>query len=336
MRFSFPFGFSSAPYRWPARVPRSHGAQALVAATVTLLVASVVAFPGCSASPRGEFPDEAKDAGAVEPSGDAGAKPPSFTDGGVPDTGAPKGPSEIFGHSGTTLYRLDPDTKSVQVIGPFAGCGTTAVIDIALDEASNMYGTTSSSLYRIDKANAKCTKVADAPSRQNFPNSLSFVPKGTLDKGVEALVGYVDDVYVSIDPQTGKLTTVGKLDNIRPSRVRSSGDIVSVIGGPTYLTVTGFGNDPLPQCQAADCLVEIDPVTGSLVKNLGPLNARQDVFGVAFWAGAIYGFSKSGSLFQVQTAGGTLTLTEIAIPAAPAGLSFFGAGSTTSAPVLPK
>ena len=306
----------------------------MVAATVTLLVASVVAFPGCSASPRGEFPDDAKDAGTVEPSVDAGAKPPSFTDGGVPDTGAPKGPSEVFGHSGSILYRLDPDSKSVQVIGPFAGCGTTAVIDIALDEASNMYGTTFGALYRIDKANGKCTKVADAPLGKGFPNSLSFVPKGTLDKGAEALVGYVDDNYVRIDPQTGQLTNVGKLDNIRPPKVRSSGDIVSVIGGPTYLTVTSWNNDK--QCEAADCLVEIDPVTGALVKNLGPLNARREVFGVAFWAGAIYGFSNSGSIFQVQTTGSTLTLTEIAIPAAPAGLSFFGAGSTTSAPVLPK
>lgn len=301
-----------------------------------LCAGTLGSFAACSGTTRTTFEDDTKDATTVDPVADSGPKPPAFTDATLTDTGAPKGPAEVFGHSGSVLYRLDPDTKAATVVGPFSGCNEPreSVIDIALDEASNMYGTTRTGLFRIDKATAKCTKVADAGAGKSFPNSLSFVPKGTLDPAAEALVGYVDDVYVRIDPMTGAITNIGKLDAIRPSKVRSSGDIVSVIGGPTYLTVTSVGNDT--QCSTADCLVEIDPKTGALLKNLGLLNSRQEVFGVAFWAGAIYGFTNSGSLFQVQISGGALALTEITIPQAPAGLSFYGAGSTTSAPIQPK
>ncbi len=300
--------------------------------TAAVAVACACALGACSSTPRGTFDDpiDAGDGGVTIPA-EGGPKPPSFTDAAL-DAKKPVGPSEVFGHSGKTLYRLDPDTKSVQVIGNFSGCneGSEQVIDIALDEASTMYGTTYTGLFRIDKTNARCTRVTSA-SGQDFPNSLSFVPKGSLDPASEALVGYVDDAYVRVDTTTGKITTIGRLGN---AQLRSSGDIVSVIGGPTYLTVKS--TTPSGKCSASDCLVEIDPKTGAITKDWGALNARQDVFGVAFWAGSIYGFTKAGTLFQVQISGGSLTLNEITIPARPTDLSFFGAGSTTSAPTEPK
>lgn len=290
---------------------------------------------GCASTPRTTFDDDAgPDAEVVIPA-DGGEKPPVFTDAGLDDAKPPTGPAEVFGHSGTTLYRLDPDTRAAQTVGTFSGCNepSEAVLDIALDEKSAMFGTTRTGLFKIDKATAKCTKIAAAVGNKEFPNSLSFVPKGTLDANSEALVGYVDDEYVRIDPQTGQISSIGKLDT-GSSRLISSGDIVSVIGGPTYLTVKSAGNDT--QCDAADCLVEVDPKTGKILRNFGQLNGKTAVFGVAFWAGAVYGFDRAGNLFQVIVNGGSLTLSTITIPQAPAGLSFFGAGSTTAAPVLPK
>jgi hypothetical protein len=290
---------------------------------------------GCASTPRTTFDDDAGPDAAVVIPADGGEKPPVFTDAGLDDAKPPTGPAEVFGHSGTTLYRLDPDTRAAQTVGTFSGCNepSEAVLDIALDEKSAMFGTTRTGLFKIDKATAKCTKIAAAVGNKEFPNSLSFVPKGTLDANSEALVGYVDDEYVRIDPQTGQISSIGKLDT-GSSRLISSGDIVSVIGGPTYLTVKSAGNDT--QCDAADCLVEVDPKTGKILRNFGQLNGKTAVFGVAFWAGAVYGFDRAGNLFQVIVNGGSLTLSTITIPQAPAGLSFFGAGSTTAAPVLPK
>ena len=55
-----------------------------------------------------------------------------------------------------------------------------------------------------------------------YPNSLSFVPKGTVDPNVEALVGYNGGTYVRIDTVTGAVTSIGNLG----SGYSSSGDIV--------------------------------------------------------------------------------------------------------------
>jgi len=224
--------------------------------------------------------------------------------------------AEVYGHSGQTLYKLNPNTKAVTVVGTFDGC--TNVLDIALDGSSKLYGTTSSALWAIDKSTGKCTQIA----QDSYPNSLSFVPKGTVDANAEALVGYEGSDYVRIDPQSGTKTIIGQIG----SGMVSSGDIVSVKNGPTYLTVKSANCD--------DCLIEVDPKTGAMVRNWGAVN-HSDVFGLAFWAGSIYGFDNQGELFEVKITGGNLQTSPIAIPGHPANLKFWGAGSTTSAPVVP-
>ncbi|UQA56673.1 hypothetical protein [Polyangium aurulentum] len=236
--------------------------------------------------------------------------PPDDDGGGIPE---PTGPAEVYGHSSSTLYKLNPDTKEVVVIGTFKGC--SSVIDLALDADSNIIATTFNGLYRIDKVTAQCTTITSG----SYPNSLSFVPKGTLDPNVEALVGYQGSTYVRIDPVSGQVTTIGQIGG----GYSSSGDIVSVKGGGTYLTVKG------QNCN--DCLIEVDPKTGAMVKNWGSVGYGS-VFGIAFWAGSVYGFSDSGDLFEITFAADKITTTPIPTMS---GLSFWGAGSTTSAPVVP-
>jgi hypothetical protein len=262
---------------------------------------------------------------------DGGRDTGAQADGGAPvDSAAPvdsslgydSAPFEIaivYGHSATVLYAVNPMTDAVSVVGTFSGCGTE-VIDIALDKQSNMYATSTTGVFTVDKITARCTRIA---SGTTYPNSLSFVPAGTLDPTTEALVGYQGSTYVQIDTGTGAITTVGSLGD----SYSSSGDIVSVIGGGTYLTVKG-GSD----CNAHDCLVEVNPSTGALIKNYGSV-AHKAVYGLAFWGGDVYGFDSAGQLFEVTfpDAGG-LGITDIPIPSAPPGLSFYGAGSTTAAP----
>jgi hypothetical protein len=228
--------------------------------------------------------------------------------------------NEVFGHSADSLFRLDPKTNNVTEVGPFSGCNGS-IIDIALDEASTLYAVSFSALFIVDKTNAKCTQIATG----SYPNSLSFVPKGTVDPAVEALVGYEDANYVRIDTKTGAKTTIGALGG----GLRSSGDIVSVKGGKSYLTVKGTGST----CNTNDCLVEVDPATGKLVKNWGSIE-HNNVFGLSFWGGSVYGFDDTGELFEVTFGTSSITTTTIAIPGKPSGLSFWGAGSSTSAPLV--
>jgi hypothetical protein len=225
--------------------------------------------------------------------------------------------AEVFGHSADTLYRLDPETKEVTVVGAFDGCDAS-IIDIALDADSNMFGTAYGSLWSIDRHSGACTLIADG----DYPTSLSFVPAGTVDPDREALVGFVDADYIRIDPETGAITPLGALEG----GLASSGDMVSVAGGGSWLTVTDDG-----ACADVDCIVQINPADGTVMVDYGPLPYAQ-VFGIAFWAGRAYGFARSGELFEIAFDGHTVMTTLIDIPDAPAGLEFFGAGSTTSAP----
>ena len=228
-------------------------------------------------------------------------------------------PGEVFGHSENTLFRIDTITERMDLVGVFQGC--TYVADIALDENSTIYASTGTGLYIVETNTARCTRIAEG----TFPNSLSFVPKGTVDPAAEALVGYDGGDYIRIDTTTGAITKIGAIGG----GLVSSGDIVSVKDGPTYLTVKGTS-----ACTSNDCLVEVDPKTGKMVKNWGSVG-YSDVFGLAFWAGSIYGFSNDGELFEVTLTGGSLKTNTIPIPSKPANLSFWGAGSTTSAPVTP-
>lgn len=251
--------------------------------------------------------------GETDDAGDTGPK----LDVGSDDTGSmiPEN-AEVFGHSANVLYRLDPETNEVTEVGPFQGCDAS-IIDIALDANSQMYATAFSSLWRIDRATAECTHIANG----SYPTSLSFVPAGTVDPDEEAMVGFVDEQYVRIDTETGAVTPIATLSD----GLASSGDLVSVKDGGSYLTVFG------PGCEVADCIIEIDPSDGTILQNYGLLPYDQ-VFGLAFWAGRAYGFARDGILFEIQFNGADVDTTVIQIPGAPSDLEFFGAGSTTSAP----
>ena len=281
------------------------GARRVILAWAALLA--------CSNHP-GTWSDAAAEAGAED---GGGGDAPIFGDGSPLGDSSPGTTSAVFAHSPDTLYRLDPTTKAVTVVAPFSGC--SQVTDIALDHQSNMYGTTLDGLYSIDHVTAACTPIKTG----SYPNSLSFVPAGTLDANVDALVGYLGDQYVRIDVGSGAISTIGSIGG----GYSSSGDIVSVKGGGTYLTVKGGPSS----CN--DCLIQVDPKTGGFLMEWGPVN-HTNVFGLGFWAGSVYGFDNAGEIFQIDFNGLAMQITLIPIPNAPPNLQFFGAGSTTVAPLV--
>lgn len=289
----------------------------MVALRSLLISALAVTLAGCAGTTeRKGFEDEKPAPGPDEttpapgPTGDFGNEPPPP---------APETPEvhEVFGHSATTLYKLEPATKAVTVVGAFKQC--KPIIDIALDEKSTLYAVSYDTLYTVDKNTATCAELHSG----DYPNSLSFVPKGTVDPNEEALVGYDQGNYVRISLKDGSRTVVGKLGG----NYVSSGDIVSVKGGKTFLTVKGG------DCNKTDCLVEVDPQTGEMLKNWGSIE-HQKVFGLSFWGGKVYGFDEQGSLFEVTFGTNKIVTTTIPIPQKPADLSFWGAGSSTSAPLV--
>lgn len=297
--------------------------RALGLASIALLFVVAGACSASSSSGEGENakPDTgtvATDTGTTEsgPSSEGGID----IDGAVPEVGPePEPAAAVYAHSPDTLYKLDPDTKAVTTIGTFSGCGFSGVVDIALDAKSNLYAS-AGGIFKVDTATAKCTSVGGGSFAGN---SLSFVPAGILDATKEVLVTYNGGTYYKVDVTSGATTELGSL----PSGYSSSGDIVSVKGGGTYVTVNGNG--------CGDCLLEIDPKTGSMKKNWGAVGASQ-VYGIAFWAGSVYTFDNSGQIYELTFGTDKVTAKNIPIPSKPMGLQFWGAGSTTSAPLVVK
>jgi hypothetical protein len=289
-----------------------------------LVLISSIAMAACSAptatSSFKKEKDDGKQPDGQQTNGGFGNADNGDGDGNNIDPSLENQPSEVWGHGPTTLYRLDPTTKAVTIVGQFSGCTGEGVTDIALDAQSNLFATTENGLWSVDRKSAACTKIAGG----TYPNSLSFVPKGTVDPNAEALVGYEGGTYVRIDPKSGAKTNIGSIGG----GLESSGDIVSVKGGSTYLTVTGGA------CSQTDCLIEVNPTTGAMLKNWGSIG-RFGVYGLAFWAGKVYAFDSSGELMEVSFDGGKLTTKLIPVPKnnTTMKLEFWGAGSTTSAPV---
>ncbi|HEY7375309.1 MAG TPA: hypothetical protein VIF57_24325 [Polyangia bacterium] len=254
-------------------------------------------------------------------------------------TGADLDPrvGEVYAHSDLTLYRFDPVGGVFVTVGDFSCLevseGVAEMLDIAVDRAGNMVGTAAMSehtvitgrLVSIDKATAACTVLKTG----SYPNSLAFVPVGTVLPDREALVGYVNDAYVRIDPDTGTVTGVGNLN--APGAANpwmSSGDIVSIVGGGTYVTIIPKGSvsaDP-----AGDRIAAVDPATGAITRVIGATGAA-GLYGLGYWGGIAYGFSSSGALVKIDLTTGAGT--PIPISGAPSA-GFYGAGTTTIAPII--
>ncbi|MBL8909552.1 MAG: hypothetical protein JNM17_02505 [Archangium sp.] len=233
-------------------------------------------------------------------------------------TGGDAGTNEpvVYGHTASTLYKVNATTKLVTPVASFNNCNGE-VIDLALDEFSRAFVTTASGLYQLDLMTARCTEV-NFSNTDTYPNSLSFVPRGTIDPNFEVLVGYSGSSYVRINLTTGAMQQIGTLGG----GFVSSGDIVSVIDGGTYLTAKNPGGP-----SSADYLLEVNPTNGALVRSLGTLPFN-DVYGLAFWGGSLYGFSNGGTLFEITINGSTTTSAPV--PNA-ASQTWNGAGSTTAA-----
>ena len=314
MRFRFAFLF--------ALLPLTFGSAALV-----------LAGAGCSSSSVQKPPplvvtdDDAAGRDSAPPPVDLDAAPPPPTDSG-PASGT------IYVHTGRTLFLFEPYAKTLKKIGDFS-CLTDAqfseVGDIAVNRDGEIYGATlNDGFIKIDPLTAGCTVIATSANR-GFPNSLSFVPRGTLDPANDALVGYFRDEYVRIDVATGKITSIGLLNpNDASTTYESSGDIVSVGADRTYLSAKTFKSGfPV---DGGDVLVRFDPKTGRRIQVSSGTTNRVDIWGMGYWAGMAYGFTAKGEAVAIDPTTGAATNIPVDAGTRSTQGVFYGAGSTTIAP----
>lgn len=250
------------------------------------------------------------------------------------------GPGRVYAHTKDTLYLYEPISATLTPVAPFTfdvPAAKADIIDIAVDRTGKMFATTFNDFMSVDPITAKCTEISLAGSI-DYPNSLAFVPAGTLDPGKEALVGYASNfgepnaqTYVVIDTATGVMTTKGNMNaNSTGPQYRSSGDIVSIIqdGNRTYATVKLVTDGAV----GTDLLAEVDSVDGHVKRILGDTK-QNNLFGFGYWAGKGYGFSDNGRIVEIDMTNGSSVVLKTLTGDGGAALPWYGAGVTTQAPI---
>lgn len=318
-------------------LPRIIPKTPLLSFASALLLASLSGLVACSAA---TIPDDGTTRGdPIEGKGSKGkgkdeTSPPPLSPT-TPPAPAPAAAPLVYAHTADTLYTFDAIPKKLVEVGKLTCLAEgERLLDIAVDGKGTVFGTTDQAFVAVNPKDATCTRVV---AQEDLPNSLSFVPAGTLDGTKDALVGYAFDAagravrYVRIDTTSGSVTDVGPLNPPNAAKQYvSSGDIFSVAkdGNKTYLTVredSGVAD--------SDMLAEIDPKTGAIKRIIG--NTRQArIYGLAYWAGKAYGFSEDGNVNEIDLATGTSSLvTTLKKDTSP--VPWFGAGVTTEAPTTP-
>lgn len=235
----------------------------------------------------------------------------------VNDTATPpvQGLGAIFAHTSSVLYRLE--NKQFSKVGTFQfNKAPGSVTDIALDDGGALFAVTFNDVFQCDKSNAKCTWLAALP--QQF-NGLTFVAKDVVVAGKAALIGIANSGDWNLIEVSAGVAKVKKLGSY--GGYASSGDAFSVEGVGTYATVKGgFGG--------SDKLVEVNPATGSVTKVVGDTGVS-DLWGVAWQAGTLYGFTSAGPVYELDMKTGKASV--VSGLQLPAGASWWGAGVSTRA-----
>jgi hypothetical protein len=237
--------------------------------------------------------------------------------------------SKVYAHSGSTLYRIDTVNFGTVQIGAMTGLGSASLTDLAVDKNDHMVGVTLNKLYSLNAMTGAATLIKDLGSSTHNPTSLSYVPSDLGDPNSADILVTADsvgDVY-QIDEATGSASKLGSYGMSGSNKIVSSGDLIGVRGLGIYATVdvgTGSG--------ANDYLARIDPTSWAATP-IGTGTNYNNIFGLGFWAGTIYGFvddktTHTGKIIKIDP--NTGVGTEILSSA----IEWYGAGVTTDAPII--
>jgi hypothetical protein len=222
----------------------------------------------------------------------------------------------VYAHTAGELYKVDPDTLKITLIGAFQWPGLPdQMTDLAIDKTGRMVGVSFGAVYEVDPATAKTTRLSSGLTG-SF-NGLSFVPADMLGlTGPDVLIGTrnEDGVVSRIDPVSGQATSVGDMG----TQFQSSGDLVAIAGFGTVQTTLGA---------PWDVLSKLAPLTFRATPASNSTGVGQ-IWGVAFWKGTVFGFTKHGQFVTIDPATGIAKVVQSNGP------EWWGAAVITTAPII--
>jgi hypothetical protein len=231
-----------------------------------------------------------------------------------PNTPGVAQPNTVYPQTSSQLFTMDVNNFAINLVGTFHGSGFSgSVTDVAVDQYGVLYAVTFTDLYTCNPNTAECWHLATLP--QSF-NGLTMVPPGTLHPFLDTLVAIANSgawYKVAVSNGQAQLTQIGQYG----SGYSSSGDAFSIMGVGTFGSVDWTG------APASDVIVSVDPLTGAVQSQVGPVTGYHSLYGLAGWSGEVYGFDASGAVVQIDIANGNTSL--IAQTANP----WWGAGVST-------
>jgi len=285
--------------------------RAALACSAVLLAAALAAACADTAYKTTDAKTTADAGGDAGPELDWG----SFDVPPLPD-GFELGKAVVYAHDALTLYEVDPETLAVTKVADFGWpAEPDKMTDLAVDQAGRMLGVSRGYVYGVDPKTGACTALSQLPAETHFVG-LSFIAQKSggpeMLVGIDKTGGRVD----RIDPQSGQTVAIGTFGN----GLLASGDIVSVKGLGTVATVIDGKSE-------TDFLARVDESNGKATV-IGDTGFKS-IFGLGYWKGKLYAFTSAGEfvLLDVKTGAGTLVQADT-------GVLWWGAGVTTSAPVI--
>ncbi|RLB57611.1 MAG: hypothetical protein DRI90_17820 [Deltaproteobacteria bacterium] len=213
---------------------------------------------------------------------------PFPNDGNIPQTTLP---NKVYPHTSSTLFTMEVNGYAINQVGAFWGSGYSgSMTDAAIDQFGVLYGVTFNDLYVCNALTAECWHLAALP--QSF-NGLTMVPPGTLHPFLDTLVAIANSgVWYRIDlvgPGQATVTSIGQYG----SGYTSSGDAFSIDGVGTYAAVNKPG-------EASDVIISVNPQNGAYISEVGPVPGYTSLYGLAGWAGEVYGFDAGGHVIRID------------------------------------
>ncbi len=221
----------------------------------------------------------------------------------------------IYAHTSSALYKFDPTAQTVETVGTFLFPNSgQQMTDIAIDYEGRLFGVSFTNLYRCSAKTAECIHLGSLPA--SF-NGMTIVPVGTLEPGVESMIGIGNSGSWNRITVVGNQATITQLGSYGAG-YSSAGDAYSIEGIGTFAAVNKSG-------QGSTWLVRVDPAVGTVVEEVGAMTGYSQIFGLASDGETAYAFDAGGTILALDPLTGIST---VALPAGQ-GKSWWGAGVTT-------
>ncbi|MEO8840421.1 MAG: hypothetical protein ABI591_18045 [Kofleriaceae bacterium] len=271
----------------------------------------LIALLGCGASPRGDGLVD----GSPHGSGDGGG------------SGSNSGSYSVYAHSDTVLYVVDVQSKALNKIGPFNAPSNDVITDLAVAPDNTIYVISNTAIYTADPNDGHVTKLGSLSACGSKGVALTTTPDGKLWTG--DFMGTLCQIDTTQSPPV-VLAPISMTSNMA-----LSGDFVAVADGTVFGTAYKKSDAAGQGTQNNNLLVKVDIPTGA-VTMIGSTGFPK-LFGVAFAAGQVFGFTHDGTghVVTIDPASGVGTLFGTFMdPQTNAGISFAGAGVSSLVPII--